>query len=53
MSKWGNKYNYKNVNLPTPILDEVDKVVAKNPYYTSRAEFVKCAIRDKLEKEKP
>ena len=51
MKPW-KKYNYKAVNLPKPILDEVDKIVKVNPCYNSRAEFVKNAIREKLEELK-
>ena len=39
---------YMNVNLPYEILEEVDEHIKKNPFYKSRAEFVKWAIYDKL-----
>ena len=47
MNNW-KKYDYKAVNLPRSILDEVDKAVENDPFIRSRAEFVKRAIEDKL-----
>ena len=46
--KW-TEYNYKAVNLPNDLLNEVDKYVKKSKLFTNRSEFVKAAIRDKLE----
>ena len=48
MKKW-NEYNYKAVNLPGDLLDEVDKYVKSSKLFSNRSEFVREAIRDKLD----
>ncbi len=41
--------HYVNLSIPETLMEEVDKVIIKKVKgYTSRAEFVKDAIRDKL-----
>jgi len=52
MIKTGGRADYKNVNLPKELLDQVDEFVRENPIFRSRAEFVKMAIMDKVEKIK-
>lgn len=48
VAKKEKDYNYKAVNLPQDILDEVDDVIKEDKFYRSRADFVKSAIKDKL-----
>jgi len=44
---------YTNVAIPKDLADEIDKVVSKSKLgYTSRAQFVIEAIRDRLLKHK-
>jgi len=45
--------DYSGVNFPKDLLEEVDKIISNNKLgYKSRAEFIKEAIRIRLEKFK-
>ena len=41
---------YSSITLRKEFLQLIDKSIAVNPIYNSRAEFVKQAIREKLER---
>jgi len=44
---------YTNIAIPTDLAEEIDKIVVKSKLgYTSRAQFVLEAIRNKITKEK-
>lgn len=49
LPKRGGRAEYKAVNLPKDLLDQVDDFIKKNPIYRSRAEFVKSAIKNKID----
>ena len=51
MVKKNGRAEYANVNLPKKILEMVDEAVVANDFYSSRADFVKQAIKEKLEHE--
>jgi len=51
MKKSWKDYDYKAVNLPRTILDDIDVFLESNKFYSSRAEFIKFAIKEKLERE--
>ena len=41
---------YRGVNIPEELMHEVEKIINKKKYgFKSKAEFVKQAIREKLE----
>ena len=42
------KYDYTAVNLPSRLLELVDEEVEKSERYSSRADFVKKAIKQEL-----
>ena len=45
--------SYVNVSIPKTLIDEIDEIIKeKKKGYTSRAELIKDAIRDILEKLK-
>ncbi|MBT3985496.1 hypothetical protein HOD38_05145 [archaeon] len=45
--------NYVNVSIPSELVNLMDKTWKKSKKgYSGRAEFVKEAIRDKIDKEK-
>ena len=45
--------NYVNISLPETLVEEIDQIVNKKiKGYTSRAELVKDAVREILEKLK-
>ena len=48
------KDKYKGVSLPKEMVEEIEKIIRDNPElgYTSIADFVKEAVRDKLLKLK-
>lgn len=48
MIKMAAKTKYKGVSLPIELTDEVDLIVEKSPRYSSRADFIREAIDDKL-----
>jgi len=40
---------YRGVNIPEELMQEIEKVLKKKKYgFTSKAEFIKQAIREKL-----
>jgi metal-responsive CopG/Arc/MetJ family transcriptional regulator len=39
----------KNVRIPVPLIDEIDKILVKFPMYGNRQRFVETAIREKIE----
>lgn len=45
------RYHYKSVTLPEPLLRRIENFLKRNPGYgyTSITEFIKEAIREKLE----
>lgn len=44
------EYDYTTVSLPTPLADEIDKIIAEFPGlgYRTKAEFVKQAVRNEI-----
>ena len=43
------KDNYKGINIPNELADEIDKIIhSKKHGYRTRAEFIKEAIRTHL-----
>ncbi len=42
---------YSTVSIPNDLIKEVDKTVKNSPLYTTRADYIKAAIRDKLEND--
>ena len=42
----------KNVRIPKPLIDEVDRVVREYGLYVNRQQFVESAIREKVERFK-
>jgi Arc/MetJ-type ribon-helix-helix transcriptional regulator len=54
MPRKSSRANYTGLSMPKELMDEVEKVIEKNPelQYRSRAEFVKAAIREKLHRER-
>jgi Arc/MetJ-type ribon-helix-helix transcriptional regulator len=40
---------YRTVSLPEPLLEQVERYRLKHPEYTSTADLVKAAVREKLE----
>ena len=42
---------YQGLSLPKRLLDKIDEAI-QNEAYTNKTDFIKCAIREKLEKEK-
>lgn len=44
-------YNYKAVNLQNDVLEIVDKIVKENPFYRSRADYVRIAIYEKIKND--
>ena len=39
----------KNVRIPVPLLDEIDKILRKFPMYGNRQRFIETAIQEKIE----
>ena len=54
MPKASRRYRYGGVTLPEPLIHDIEKFIEERPElgYSSIAEFVKDAIRDKIEKYK-
>ena len=50
MPTYSKRFHYRSVTLPEPLVLEVEKYISGNPEegYTSVAEFIKIAIREKL-----
>lgn len=45
--------SYRGVNIPEELMREIEKIIAQKKHgFTSKAEFVKQAIREKLEQFK-
>lgn len=42
----------KNVRIPEPIMDEVDRIVRENGVYVNRQQFIEAAIRERIEQSK-
>jgi hypothetical protein len=42
----------KNVRIPEPIMDEVDRIVLGNGVHINRQQFIESAIREKIEASK-
>ena len=42
---------YKSLSLPEPLFKEMKKYVQKNPNYRNMAEFLRQAVREKMESE--
>ncbi len=42
----------KNVRIPEPLIDEVDRIVQENGLYINRQQFIEAAIRDRLEQNR-
>ena len=42
----------KNVRIPEPIVDEVDRIVRENGVYVNRQQFIEAAIRERIEQSK-
>jgi len=42
--------SYRGVNIPEELMREIEKIINKKKYgFTSKAEFIKQAIREKLQ----
>lgn len=52
MPKQGVKESYTSISIPKSIMSIVDEVVNGNPFYRSQAEYVRCAIREKIENDR-
>ena len=50
MARTGRKVIRKNIRIPKPLVDEVDRIVRQNSLYLNRQQFVESAIREKIEK---
>jgi len=42
----------KNVRIPKPIMDEVDRIVREGGLYISRQQFIESAIRERIEESR-
>ena len=42
----------KNVRIPEPIMDEVDRIVRESGLYANRQQFIESAIRERIEESK-
>ena len=42
----------KNVRIPKPLIDEVDRIVRESGMYISRQQFIEAAIRERVEQSK-
>jgi len=42
----------KNVRIPKPIVDEVDRIVRGSGVYINRQQFIEAAIRERIEQSK-
>ena len=42
----------KNVRVPKPIIDEVDRIVRGSGVYINRQQFIESAIRERIEQSK-
>jgi Arc/MetJ-type ribon-helix-helix transcriptional regulator len=42
----------KNVRIPEPLMDEVDRIVRESGLYINRQQFIESAIREKIEESK-
>jgi Arc/MetJ-type ribon-helix-helix transcriptional regulator len=42
----------KNVRIPKPIMDEVDRIVRESGVYINRQQFIESAIRERIEQSK-
>jgi Arc/MetJ-type ribon-helix-helix transcriptional regulator len=40
---------YRTVSLPEPLLERIEEYLSTHPEYTSLADFVKEAVREKLD----
>ena len=41
----------KNIRIPKPMMDEVERIVAEHPeLYNNRQQFIESAIREKIER---
>jgi len=42
---------YQGISFSVDLLKRIDEILEENPHleYSSRAEFIRCAIREKLE----
>jgi hypothetical protein len=40
----------KNVRIPEPIIDQVDRIVKESGLYVSRQQFIEAALRDRIER---
>lgn len=42
----------KNLRIPKPIMDEVDRIVRESGLYISRQQFIESAIRERIEESR-
>jgi len=42
----------KNVRIPKPIMDEVDRIVRESGLYINRQQFIESAIRERIEESR-
>ncbi len=42
----------KNIRIPTPLINKVDKIVRDYGLYPNRQQFIESAIREKVERIK-
>lgn len=44
-----NAVSRKNVRIPTPLMDEVDRIVREDGLHVNRQQFIESAIREKIQ----
>jgi Arc/MetJ-type ribon-helix-helix transcriptional regulator len=42
----------KNIRVPKPIIDEVDRIVRESGVYINRQQFIEAAIRERIEQSR-
>ena len=42
----------KNIRIPKPIMDEVDRIVRESGVYINRQQFIESAIRERIEESR-
>lgn len=52
MPRTKQKVARKNVRLPKPLVDEVDRIVLRSGLYVNRQQFIESAVREKIERNR-
>ena len=54
MPRKNYREEYTGISMPKKLMDIVEDKVNSSPFYASQAEYVRCAIKEKIERdEKP